>query len=110
MRDESMPQYVIEHTHPPDNCPLTNKAVREFMKQNFPKHPEIGRKLGVKKVWELHLDPDHKAITLLEAPTAEAVRDFLVQGGYMHFTDMRFHLVTPVEELIKHADEMPTIF
>ena len=31
-------------------------------------------------------------------------------SGFMHFTDMEFHLVTPVEELLRHADQFPTVY
>ena len=54
------------------------------MKQ-FPKNGALAKKLGVKIKEEFHLDPDHKAFILFEAPNAEAVRDYLTQGGYTHF-------------------------
>ncbi len=59
---------------------------------------------------DVHLDPDHKAFTLFEAPSAEAVRDFLVQGGFAHYVNMEFPLVTPIQDLIKQAQDMPTIY
>jgi hypothetical protein len=89
---------------------MTNKAVREFVMKQFPKNPAIAKKLGVKVKMEIHLDPDHQAFILFEAPNAEAVRDYLVQGGYVHFSRLSFHLVTPLEELLKQADKMPTIY
>ena len=105
-----MPQYAVIGSHPPDNCPLTNKSVREFMKEMVPKHPQIAKQLGVvSKSW-LHLDPNHKSIQLFEAPTAESVRDFLYMGGQAHFLELNIHLVTPIEELLTRMDEMPTIY
>ena len=105
-----MPQYAVIQHHPANICPMTNKTVRNFAKEMFPKLPALGAKLGVKVVTNIHLDPDHKAFLLLYAKSAEAARDFLVQGGFAHFTEMNFYLVTPVEELLKQADSMPTIF
>jgi hypothetical protein len=105
-----MPQYAVIQSHPPDICPLTNKAVREFAMKSSQKFPDLARRLGVKVLSELHLDPDHKAFLLFEASSAEAVRDYLLQGGYTHFVNMDFHLVTPVAELLKRADEFPTIY
>jgi hypothetical protein len=89
---------------------MTNKAVREFTKKRFPKNPGLAKKLGVKVKMEIHLDPDHQAFILFEAPSAEAVRDYLVQGGYLHFSRLSFHLVTPIADLLRQVDSMPTIY
>jgi hypothetical protein len=105
-----MPQYAVIGDHPPDDCPLTNKAVREFAMKSSQKWPDLARRLGVKVLSELHLDPDHKVFVLFEASNAEAVRDYLMQAGYTHYLNLNFHLVTPVAELLKRADEFPTIY
>jgi hypothetical protein len=108
-RAHAMPQYAVIQ-HPPDNCPLANKAVRGFVQQALTNLPRLEQELRVTTILNIHLDPGHKALMVLEAPTAEAARDFLVRGGFMHFTDMEFHLVTPVEELLRHADQFPTVY
>ena len=105
-----MPQYAIIGHHPPDNCPISNKAVRAFAQKNFAKLPTLAKKKGVKILAALHLDPNHKGFIWFEAPSAEAVRDLLVEGGMMHYIEMEFHLVSPLEDLIKNADKFPTIY
>jgi hypothetical protein len=109
-REHPMPQYAVIHHHPPDNCPIANKAVRAFAQQAYANLPKLEQELGVKTVLNIHLDPGHKALMVLEAPTAEAARDLLVRGGFMHFTDMEFHLVTPIAEILQYADQFPTIY
>jgi hypothetical protein len=47
---------------------------------------------------------------LLEAPTAEAARDFVFEAGFMHYTDMEFFMVTPVAELIQRSADVPTVY
>jgi sugar/nucleoside kinase (ribokinase family) len=89
---------------------MTNKAVREFAKKTYRQVPKLAKQLNVKILMDIHLDPNHKAFMLFEAPNAEAVRDFLARAGFMHFLEIDFHLVTPTKELLAHADEMPTIF
>jgi hypothetical protein len=106
----TMPQYAILQSHPANICPMTNKAVREFALKMFDQKAAIAKQLNVKILLELHLDPNHKAFMLLEAPTAEAARDFLVEAGYLHYTENEFHLVTPVDELVKMAENMPTLY
>jgi hypothetical protein len=105
-----MPRYAILQSHPPDNCPMTNAAVRDFVMKSFPAIPDIAKELGVTVIANDHLDPAHKALLVLEAPTAEAARDFVFRAGFMHFTEMEFYLVTPVEELIQMAAAVPTIY
>jgi hypothetical protein len=105
-----MPQYAIIGSHPPNVCPLTNKAVRAFAKKTYAQLPKLAKQLNVKVLLDIHLDPGHKAFMLFEAPNAEAVRDLLVRVGFTHFLDIEFHLVTPIKEILKHADEMPTLF
>lgn len=58
----------------------------------------------------IHLDPAHKGLMLLESASAETVRDFLVQAGFFHFLDNELYLVTPIAELLKDMDKVPTIY
>jgi hypothetical protein len=105
-----MPQYAVIASHPPDNCPLTNKAVREHFRQAWGQIPTIAAQHSVKVLTAIHLDPNHKGFILFEAPNAEAVRDFLVQAGFLHFLEIDFHLVTPLDALVQQMDNLPTIF
>lgn len=105
-----MPQYVILQDHPPDNCPVTNKAVREFAKKALSNLDANASKMGVKVLSYDHLDPAHRALLRLEAPSAEAVRDFVVAAGFFHFTGMELFLVSPIAELLKNVDQVPTIY
>jgi hypothetical protein len=105
-----MPRYAILQSHPPDNCPMTNRAVREFAMEHLPKIDEYASNHGVRVLAFDHLDPAHRALLLLEAPTAEAARDFVFDAGFVHFTEMEFFLVTPVAELLQRAADMATIF
>jgi hypothetical protein len=106
-----MPQYVILQEHPPGNCPVASKGAREWFKKIFPEVENVAKKFGVKLVVPyIHLDPAHKGLMLLEAPSAEAVRDFLMQAGFFHFLDMEIYLVTPIADLVKDIDRVPTIY
>lgn len=105
-----MPRYAILQSHPPDNCPLTNKAVRDFAMERMPKMNEYADRHGVTVLANDHLDPAHRALLMLEAPTAEAARDFVFEVGFIHFTEMEFFLVTPVAEMVSRAGEMPMVY
>ena len=105
-----MPQYAVIGSHPPDICPLSNKAVRAFAKKTYAQLPKLLKRYDTKLLLDIHLDPGHRAFMLLEAPNAEAVRDLLIVSGFAHFLDFQFYLVTPIKEILAHADEMPTLF
>ncbi|MGA2681715.1 MAG: hypothetical protein ABSF44_07955 [Candidatus Bathyarchaeia archaeon] len=105
-----MPQYALIGTHPPNVCPMSNKAAREMAKKAYEQLPSLCKKLNVKLLLDLHLDPNHKAFMLFEAPSAEAVRDLVTMAGFLYFLDFDFHLVTPISEVLKLADKMPTIY
>ncbi len=84
-----MPQYVVLQSHPPGDCPVASKAAREWVKKTFPQMQRIAEEMGVKFVIPyLHLDPAHKGLLVLEAPSAETVRDFVVRAGHFHYLDM----------------------
>jgi len=105
-----MPQYALIGTHPPNVCPMSNKAAREMSKKAYEQLPVLSKKLNVKLLLDLHLDPNHKAFMLFEAPTAEAVRDLVTMAGFLYYLDFDFHLVTPISEILILADKMPTIY
>jgi hypothetical protein len=89
---------------------LTSERVRKFAMENLPHLEEKARAKGITIVSNDHLDPAHKAIMILDAPSAETARDLVMEAGFMHFTQMEFYMVTPVAELVAKADQFPTIY
>jgi len=71
---------------------------------------ELLKQKHMKLLLDIHLDPNHQAFMLFEAPTAEAARDLLAESGLIAFLDLTLHLVTPISDLLKLADKMPTIY
>ena len=63
-----------------------------------------------KLVSDLPRDPNHMAFVLFEAPSAEVVRDILMESGFGSFLDLDLRLVTPIPELLKKAGDMPTYY
>lgn len=68
------------------------------------------RQKHAKMLLDLHLDPNHAAFMLFEAPSAETVRDILMESGIGSFLDLNLHLVTPIQELLPKAKGMPTYY
>lgn len=105
-----MPQYAIIGTHTPDMCPLSNKTVREIAKKAYEQLPLLCNEYNAKILLDISLNPNHMCFMLFEAPNAEIVRDIIMTAGFGYFMEMNIHLVTPIEELLKSMDAMPTIF
>lgn len=89
---------------------MTNKVSREVAKKAYAQLPALSKELNVKVLLDLHLDPGHKAFMLFEAPSAESVTNLIVRAGFSYFLDFEFYPVTPIAELLKQTDKMPTVF
>ena len=105
-----MPQYAVLGNHPPNVCPMTSKAAREAAKHAYGVMDGLLKEKRAKLLMDIHLDPNHKAFMLFEAPSAEAVRDLLAETGLIAFLELNLHLVTPIPELLKMGEKIPTIY
>jgi hypothetical protein len=103
-------RYIVMLWHPPEVSPLSNRSVREASKKTWSQLPAVRQKYGIEVIAGYHLDLEHKAIVVVEAPSAEAVRDFLYESGFMHWNDARIFLTRPLEEVREWTMKQPTIF
>ena len=79
-------------------------------KKGISQLPKLSEKYGVKVTQYNHFDPEHLAVMMVEADNPESVRDMLMEGGFMHWCDLRIYPVTPIEDIMKHVDNFPTIY
>jgi hypothetical protein len=103
-------QYGVIFTHPPNVCPISNKASREMAKKGFAELPNISQKYKVKMIAYYHFDPGHLAVGIFESENSESLRDMLVESGFMHWCDMTIYPITPVEKILQAIDKIPTIY
>ena len=103
-------QYGIFFSHPPNVCPISNKASREIAKRGISQLPKLSEKYRVKVTQYNHFDPEHLAVMMVEADNPESVRDMLMEGGFMHWCDLRIYPVTPIEDIMKQIDNFPSIY
>ncbi len=98
-------------THPPNICPIANKASREAAAAGWKQIPSLSQKYGVNVLSFDHFDPEHFIIAMIEAESIESVRDFAVEAGLMAWNDLKINPITPVSELMDNMDKAPpTIF
>ncbi len=65
---------------------------------------------GIKPEIMLHLDPGHKLLWVVEAPTAEAVRDFAYASGLSTWNDFESCMTSSLEEVTAWVDNLPTVW
>jgi hypothetical protein len=100
-------RYALTMTHPPNICPLANKASREISISGWKKIPELSKKHGVKMMSFDHFDPKHLVIGIFEAENIEAVRDFAMEAGLMAWNELELNPLTPVSNFMDHMDQAP---
>ncbi len=104
-------RYGLTMTHPPNICPLANKASREAAVAGWKQIPSLAEKHSLKVLSFDHFDPEHFIIAMFEADSIEAVRDFAMEAGLMAWNNLKINPITPVSELMDNIEEAPpTIF
>ncbi len=102
--------YGIIGTHPPNVCPISNKASREAAKKTFGMMPNLAQKYKVKFVGQYHFDPKHLGIIIVEAENVESVRDMVTEAGMVHWVDLEIYPETPLDKWMGQIDKYPTIY
>lgn len=105
-----MPLYAVIGRHEANGCPMNSKSARDAAMRAYPRMDELLKQKHAKLLSNLHLDPNHMTFMEFEAPSAEVVRDMLMEAGFGGFLDMNLHLVTPIPELLKQIGGLPTIY
>jgi hypothetical protein len=104
-------KYGLTMTHPPNICPIANKASREAAVAGWKQIPSLAQKYGVNMLSFDHFDPEHFVIAMIEAERIESVRDFVMEAGLMAWNDLKINPITPVSEFMDNIDKAPpTIF
>lgn len=106
-----MHTYVVEMWHEVLASPLGNSKVREFGHNVLRKRaPQLMKELGIKQIGDYHLDPEHRAIMVYQAPSVETLRDFLYRSGFCAYVNARIYPSRPLSEIAKWIDTEPPMF
>lgn len=100
-------RYALTMTHPPNVCPIANKASRTAAIAGWSQIPTLSQKHGIKIVSWDHFDPEHLSVAMIEAENIESIRNFAMEAGLMAWNDLKINAVTPVEALMKDMDKAP---
>lgn len=105
-----MPKYVVISNHPPNSCPSANRILRERGEKLGSDIPKLMQKHNVKAEVMLHLDPGHKILWVLDAPTSEVIRDMIYDGGLEQWNDFEFYMGSSLESILGSIRNQPVVW
>lgn len=92
------------------SCPSANKTLREVGNNLGKDLPPMMQKHKIKPEVMYHLDPGHKVLWVVEAPSAEAVRDFVYDSGLSTWNDFEFYLASSIEDVMSWIQHLTPIW
>jgi hypothetical protein len=108
-----MPQYALLADHTPDLCPGSNARTRARALEgtNPDNIQKVCAELGMSfVVAPLHLDPTHRVMAIVEAPSIETVTEFVMATGLFQWNTVETYPVTPIAEMMEKVNEFPPVF
>jgi len=108
-----VPQYAVLADHAPDICPGSNARTRaRALEGTSPENIEkVCSELGMSFVVPpLHLDPSHRVIAIVEAPSIETVNEFVMATGLFQWNTVESYHVTPIAEMMAKVTDFPAVF
>jgi hypothetical protein len=108
----TVPRYVLLADHSPDICPSSNARSRaraiEGLGQRLPK---LSAEAGITFLTgPLHLDPGHRMVAVVEAPSIEAVSQLVYATGLSQWNTVEVCPTTPVADMMANLEDFPIVF
>ena len=104
-----MPLYVLLGQHSADLCPTSNAKSRKLAEDLGANLASLAGKHNVKPVGVYVLGLTHKMVALLEAPNAEAVRAFGMEGNLVQWNSVEIHPAWTMEEALKETQALTPV-
>src|SRR2546422_3109937 len=105
-----MAQFVLELSHPPDQCPTANAKVRKLQQTAASEFSSLGKKLGVKFLAGPLVTTEHRSISIVEAKDTEAIRQFTLQSGIIRYNSIRVTPGIPMEQALQEVNELDPLY
>jgi hypothetical protein len=108
----AMPQYVILADHTADICPSSNSRSRNRAIQGLGQDlPKLSAEKGITFVsGPLHLDPGHRSVSVVDAPSIEVVVELVYATGLSQWNTVEVCPTTPVADMMSNLDAFPVVF
>jgi len=102
-------RYVILGQHPTDLCPTSNVKTRERVGQMMTQLEAAQQRHQVRVLSGHVLGASHRMVVLSEAPTEEAVRDFVMETGLVQWNSVEIYPSWAMDEAIRQASALAPI-
>jgi hypothetical protein len=94
-----MPIYAVEMTHTAISCPVFNDEVKKKFKEGAANRGAVAQKHSVKVLVGCICVLEHLVLYVVDAPTHSAVEEYLKEGGWAFFNNVRIREVQMVEDV-----------
>jgi hypothetical protein len=101
--------YVILGQHPPDLCPTSNAKTRERVQQMLTQMEAAQKKYQVSVLSGHVLGASHRMVVLTEAPSVEAVRDFVMETALVQWNTVEIYPSWALDEALAQASTLTPI-
>ena len=104
-------QFVVQISHPPDQCPTANAKARQFYEKMGRELPNLATRLGVKVVTgPFVLGSSHQGVMVVQAEKVETVNDLAMQSGLVQWNSVTVSQAIPMEEALKETAKLTPVY
>jgi len=101
-----MPKYVVFASHAPSHCPGANRQMSDIFMKIMSNAPAIAAKHQVKPGEILHLGPTHRLMFQFEAPSADALNEYLIESRLADVQDLELYFGEDLHALIEKTQQL----
>lgn len=102
--------FVLLATHTAEVCPTSNSSTRDLMMQMAPEIPNIAERAGVEMVAGPYVNREHLTVAVLDAESADAVDQFLVETRLPQWNSVRVLPSLSIEEAMEDIQAQTPLF
>jgi hypothetical protein len=97
--------FILLGVHSAEVCPTSNSTTRDLMLETASEIPSIAERAGVKIEAGPYVNREHMTVVVLEADTAEAVDQFILETRLHQWNTMRILPSHTIQEGMKDVQE-----
>ncbi|MFI5266732.1 MAG: hypothetical protein ACHQ7M_05070 [Chloroflexota bacterium] len=101
-----MSKYVVFASHAPSQCPGASRQMGEVFQKLMADAPAIAAKHQVRAGEILHLGPSHRLMFTYEAPTADALNEYLIESRLADVQDLELYFGEELHGLIEKTQQL----
>lgn len=96
-----MPVFILDMKHSPEMCPMYNDKIKRKFKEQYSKMKEIAAKQEIKILINLSVALDHTSLFVLEAPSIQAMENFIMEMGIVSFQTITIRHAIDTDEVVR---------